>query len=278
MTLTNIARIEGGDGDDVITGSAGANTIYGGAGADALDGAAGNDTHYGDDGSDLIVGGAGDDVLSGGDGWNSFHGGAGRDVMIGGDGGDRFIYQGNESLSDDVLDGGAGHDEIVFYTEAGAGMSLWLTDAMRTNIEQITGGDGNDAFNGLELTDGITLSGGAGFDYLAGSNGNDTLLGGDGSDFLLGWGGSDILTGGSGGDYFVMRGSGGSWIVTDFELGVDQVQIASTTPIDYDYVMQHAIQVGDNTEIHINDSVMVLEHVQLTGLSPASFSFDLVLA
>jgi len=43
ITLTNITRVEGGNGNDTITGSAGADTILGGAGADLLRGGAGAD-------------------------------------------------------------------------------------------------------------------------------------------------------------------------------------------------------------------------------------------
>jgi hypothetical protein len=59
---------------------------------------------------------------------------------------------------------------------------------------------------------------------------------------------------------------------------VDHVQVASTTGLDFDYVMQHAIQNGDNTEIAINGSVMVLQHVGLSNLTASDFFFDAVLA
>jgi Ca2+-binding RTX toxin-like protein len=73
--------LNGGDGDDVLTG----NTltfsnritglIVGGSGyfsanddgdTDILDGAQGNDSLYGEWGNDTLIGGAGDDFLSGG--------------------------------------------------------------------------------------------------------------------------------------------------------------------------------------------------------------------
>jgi VCBS repeat-containing protein len=44
VSLTNVVRIDGGDGNDTIVGSAGADTIAGGAGADQLTGGAGTDT------------------------------------------------------------------------------------------------------------------------------------------------------------------------------------------------------------------------------------------
>jgi Ca2+-binding RTX toxin-like protein len=87
--------INGLGGDDVIDASgldAGIQfTANGENGNDVLIGSAGGDTLIGGGGRDLLVGGAGDDRLSGG---------AGRDVLIGGTG-------------LDVLDGGSGQNVVV---------------------------------------------------------------------------------------------------------------------------------------------------------------------
>ena len=64
--------IDGGNGNDVIVGSAGRDTIFGGRGRDTLSGGAGND---------LIDGGAGADVISGGKGNDSITGSAGDDII-----------------------------------------------------------------------------------------------------------------------------------------------------------------------------------------------------
>jgi Ca2+-binding RTX toxin-like protein len=56
------ATIRGGDGDDVLTGGAGADKLIGGPGDDELNGRGGND---------LLIGGPGDDVLNGGSGQNA---------------------------------------------------------------------------------------------------------------------------------------------------------------------------------------------------------------
>lgn len=62
-------------------------------------------------------------------------------------------------------------------------------------------------------------------DLLAGYSGNDTLSGGAGDDLLVAGTGADRLTGGAGADTFVFTADGIRDTVTDFELGVDQLDI-----------------------------------------------------
>jgi Ca2+-binding RTX toxin-like protein len=75
--LFEIENILAGDGDDKLTGSAGANDLAGGAGIDSLNGGAGNDTlagcFFGANGGrgerDTLIGGAGNDIFQ--LGWSS---------------------------------------------------------------------------------------------------------------------------------------------------------------------------------------------------------------
>ena len=60
--------IEGGDGDDILTGSVGTDTLVGGAGDDVLKSGRGKDTLDGGEGDDTLRGGMDDDVLYGGEG------------------------------------------------------------------------------------------------------------------------------------------------------------------------------------------------------------------
>jgi Ca2+-binding RTX toxin-like protein len=62
------ATINGEDGNDRLTGGAGADLINGGAGNDRADGGDGNDQINGDAGDDRLDGGAGNDIMNGGDG------------------------------------------------------------------------------------------------------------------------------------------------------------------------------------------------------------------
>lgn len=70
--------LEGGDGDDTLTGANFADVLLGGEGADTLRGA---------QGADAIDGGAGDDIVS----WNP---GDGSDIVDGGTGADRLVFRG----------------------------------------------------------------------------------------------------------------------------------------------------------------------------------------
>ncbi|AMW35851.1 hypothetical protein HEQ62_10535 [Haematospirillum jordaniae] len=141
-TLRNIENVDGGYGNDELTGDANDNRLDGGAGDDTLSGGAGNDILSGGDGVDCLSGDDGEDTLKGGAGDDLLHGYAGADTLLGEDGDDR-LYGG---AGTDTLDGGTGDDTIK-------------------------GGDGND-----------TLRGGEGNDTLKGDAGDDTLTGGAGAD------------------------------------------------------------------------------------------------
>jgi hypothetical protein len=65
--ITGVENLRGGDGNDLLFGSAGPNTIDGGAGNDTIYGGAGNDILSGGLGSDIVIGGAGNDNLDPGD-------------------------------------------------------------------------------------------------------------------------------------------------------------------------------------------------------------------
>ncbi|MEQ9491210.1 MAG: LamG-like jellyroll fold domain-containing protein [Alphaproteobacteria bacterium] len=79
-----IENLTGGDADDLLTGSTGANVLAGGAGNDVLDGVAGADTVLGGDGDDVIV--FNQDLVGNGA------------VIDGGDGTDRFLVAGGSNV------------------------------------------------------------------------------------------------------------------------------------------------------------------------------------
>ena len=108
----------GTDGDDVIIGTFGPDTIDGGAGNDiicghsgddVLNGGPGNDHIQGGNSDDLVNGGPGDDVLFGGNGNDEVNGQSGNDIVLGERGNDTLI--GDPAV--DTLYPGPGNDEII---------------------------------------------------------------------------------------------------------------------------------------------------------------------
>jgi len=64
-------------------------------------------------------------------------------------------------------------------------------------------------------------------DILVGGAGANTLSGGSGNDVLIDGGASDMLTGGPGADLFVFVADGQPDIVTDFEPGIDRLDLSA---------------------------------------------------
>lgn len=173
----------------VQLGTNGADT-YTAATADAtyINGGAGNDTLTGNGGADFLAGGAGDDVLSGA---------AGNDILLGGAGNDTFnVTAGTDSVLDlsgsDVLVVSAGataeadvtanftatattkNDGTAVLTLADAGLVADLSLATGGNGFTIDGGKGVDTITGTKLAD--VIKGGAGADALNGGDGADVFV------------------------------------------------------------------------------------------------------
>ena len=89
VTMTDIDRIEGGGGADIITGTGLADVILGGLGGDTLNSGAGDDT---------ITGGADSDTMNGGGGLDTFKfaAGFGADTIAG--------FDANVTGGQDLLD------------------------------------------------------------------------------------------------------------------------------------------------------------------------------
>lgn len=207
---------------DIIRGLGGNDTISGLEGDDDLDGGDGNDSLFGGNGNDLLLGGSDNDRLEGEAGTDTLYGGNGDDFLDGGDGND-FLYgeAGNEGTrasgadplrgftkaglvggaGNDLLDGGDGDD----YLEGGAG------------ADQLIGGVGfdgvtyavSDAAVTVDLASGTGSGGHAqgdtltGIELVEGSNFSDMLTGSAGADVLSGGAGDDTIYGGAGNDHLL---------------------------------------------------------------------------
>ena len=244
-----IENAQGGPGDEEIVGGAIANVIYGDAldvagGQDALYGNAGADQIFGAGGSDYLYGGTdndllfgdsdpfsqdqgnynpGDDTVHGDTGNDTVYGGWGTNSLTGDDGYDTVDYSG---FYDDF---GNTTYRIVAYLETGT-VTVYARDVVGgaefvaatdsvAGFEVIRGTSGDDRIEGRYTFaageyQGNEIHGGAGNDYLTGSNGVDALFGGDGVDHLVdydnnipGTTGVDLLNGGNGDDYYFVRQS-----------------------------------------------------------------------
>lgn len=136
--------IDGGAGNDMISGGRGADTILGGIGNDTLSGRQGDDSIDGGTGNDFIHAGAGNDTVLGGDGNDSIEGCDGNDLLFGG-------------IGNDVIDGLFGSDSI--FGDAGEDILTgnFGNDGpdLPGDVDSITGGAGNDDFDPLDTASEI---------------------------------------------------------------------------------------------------------------------------
>jgi Ca2+-binding RTX toxin-like protein len=186
LIAADVEGIEGGSGNDSLSGNDSANVLMGGAGDDYLDARGGDDQLWGGTGSDLLRPGVGKDVVYGGSEP------AGSCCKY-----DTVTYGERWNPVNVSLDGVANDGE--------AGES----DNVAPDVENVTGGSSNDTLTGNKYAN--TLTGGPGTDSLDGKGGGglfeepalghpDTLSGGPGNDVLSGGPVSnnrDIIDGGA---------------------------------------------------------------------------------
>ncbi len=214
----NVESVLGGLGDDVFQFGAGVSfaassgTLDGGDGSDTLDyslytsavtvdlslgtatGMAGVSQF------ENVIGGSVGDSLTGDGNANQLSGRGGNDSLTGGAGDDTYVFDADNSLgSDTINESGGGVDHLDFsattaaitvnlatagsQTVVSGNLSLTLSSA--TNIENVTGGEGNDSLTGNSVDN--TLGGGPGDEFLFGNGGGDTYL------FQAGWGEDGII-------------------------------------------------------------------------------------
>ncbi len=200
------ALIDGGSGNDILTGfdaasgidaglplsllgGTGNDVLHGGSNNDTLSGQSGQDSLIGHSGADRLLGGSSNDVLDGGTGRDTLQGEDGHDILLGGADNDQLSGgSGNDHLDggadNDLLQGDAGNDQL----QGGDGRDILLGG---TGNDQLTGGSGNDVLLG-----GVGLENAQ--DVRRSASGNDTLLGGDDDDICLGESGQDSLNGEAG--------------------------------------------------------------------------------
>jgi len=182
--------IKGEDGDDIIGGGIGDDTISAGNGNDWIESGLGDDVVDGNAGNDIIYGGDGDDDIRGSNGNDTIYGGSGKDTLNGG--ADNDVIHGDDD--DDFIDGALGDD--ILYGDSGS-------DKIYGNKgnDKIYGGIGDDTILGNSGND--VIYGGDGDDNIDGNQDNDVLYGEEGDDQIRGGIGDDLISGGSGSDTLI---------------------------------------------------------------------------
>ncbi|EGF93055.1 hemolysin-type calcium-binding repeat 2 copies family protein [Asticcacaulis biprosthecium C19] len=223
--------LDGGSGEDSLSGGLGNDWLDGGAGMDALDGGTGNDTYVVDSADDVVSegAGAGTDTVISAVTWSL----AGREIehltltgagdidatgnamanLLTGNSGNNQLDGGDGA---DSLTGAAGNDTYVVgagdvVTElAGEGTDIVLsavTWTLSDGVEILTL-TGSEDIDGTGNSQANTVTGNGGANHLNGGGGDDALSGGAGSDSLAGGTGNDTMSGGLGDDTYVVDETG----------------------------------------------------------------------
>ena len=239
--ITFVNLIAGGQGDDVISGTANV--------ADWINGDDGNDSISGLAGNDSILGGAGNDTIEGGIGGDTLNGGAGTDTLS--------YASSSAAVTVNLLtpsaSGGDAAGDVISNFENLIGSANADTLTGNNGANTIEGGAGADTLNGGAGTDTLSYanssaavtvnlqtssaSGGdaagdiiSNFERLSGSANGDTLTGNTAANFIYGRAGNDTLTGGGGADRFyfdtTLNASTNLDTITDFNTsGADAIYI-----------------------------------------------------
>jgi len=194
-------QIQGGPLADLLYGGPGNDVINGGGGGDTIDGRAGNDTIAAGDGNSTVYGGDGSDIISTG---------AGNSVVYGDKSGETACATG--ATCDDSISMGAGQSVAIGGPGANTldaqGCAQDATSCTTSSI-LIGGSEGNLHLS--DIQDWFTHAGDAPYAYNV--PGVDTLCAsdgfpGDGNNRVQGGPGNDLIIGGQGHD--VLLGEGGN--------------------------------------------------------------------
>jgi Ca2+-binding RTX toxin-like protein len=242
----------GQGGNDTIIGGSGDDSIDGGEGSDSIDGGDGDDLiKVANTGNDSIDGGADNDTLdfTGVGAAISFdlqpvgsvstatvagntHSITNVETIIGDSSNDTFNIQAETDISIDGAGGidtidGSNLDGVTIVANLQTGTLTYdspqaqaPTIQLFSNIENITGGDGDDTLEGDDNVN--VIIGGNGDDTILGNGGGDTLQGGQGADSLNGGTGNDTLFGNTGDD--LIDGGGGTDTV-NYSLSISGVTV-----------------------------------------------------
>ena len=212
---SNIEKIIGSPGNDILYGNALNNSIYGGPGNDKLYSGDGNDNLYGQAGNDELYGQEGSNFLYGGFDNDDLYTGAGASALYGNEGNDRHYIQPPASSSQFLYEG-AGNDSYIFLNGAlsdvgmfseGPGLSSGIDtldfSAVDSGPVYVTLPDEQSETSTIgtaQLTIVSIPSNKVIIENVVGSDNDDTIIGNLADNYLEGGKGSDDIEGGGGND------------------------------------------------------------------------------
>jgi Ca2+-binding RTX toxin-like protein len=151
VSIVNIENATGGNGDDVITGNLGANTLFGGNGVDTLTGGGG---------ADGLNGGAGGDILIGGDGADSINTGVLEDNLS-----DLIRYAASTEYGDLVNNfDSTGTAAQIDHVQFGGALNTLFDNVINNDVFNFATGDGvnnNNVAVNTAAVEALYLSGAA---------------------------------------------------------------------------------------------------------------------
>ncbi|MEM6715093.1 MAG: hypothetical protein AAF622_08470 [Cyanobacteria bacterium P01_C01_bin.147] len=250
---TGDSRVAAGAGDDFIY------SVAGGGGTNLIDLGDGNNEAYLEAGDNDVTTGTGNDLIGIGSGNDTVNAGAGDDFLysIAGGGGTNVIDlgDGNNRLwvenGDYDITTGSGADEI----------------GLGTGTDVVNAGDGNNLIYLVDTVDPATVGNkdiltGLGDDYVQTGGGNDQI------DAGLGF---NTLFGGTGADTFTAR-TGAYNFIGDFELGLDQIELADFAFADLSFFQGTGDVAADVFGFVAGEAVLQVANTTVAALdSTANF-------
>ncbi|MEM9059270.1 MAG: hypothetical protein AAGD13_02305 [Pseudomonadota bacterium] len=177
-----------------------------GGGVTLVEGSSSSEALVGSSAGEDFVGGAGNDTINAR---------AGDDTMVGGLGDDQYFV---EQAGDVVIEqANQGYDLVRSTLSFTLGANI-EAGAARNNtvVIDITGNELSNELSGNDQSNVLTDD--LGRDRLRALGGDDTLEGGADN---------DVLEGGTGADVFVFNANDGLDLITDFEVGLDRIDVTS---------------------------------------------------
>ena len=123
------------------------------------------------------------------------------------------------------------------------------------------------------------IDGDSGDNTLVGTSGSDTINGFGGNDTLDGLRGTNTLTGGTGTDTFIVSARGShNTTITDFEDGLEVIDLSGTGISSFDQLMPFMSQQGTDVRLQtiwaFNSERLTISDILLADLTASDFVFD----